>query len=176
MRIIRAAIGMAIAAISVSSATAQMVESKLTASNGVVITKNSDDFSQRYEYTSPRIETRSSQNALTSAIVAKVRDGKSLGDAVIQGFIIYFGEWKYFDSAVFKGGDAVNYTKTSGKVETCRNGCEFSERFVIHLSQADIAKHAESGAVPVQIRSQTGDTVLLSVPVSYVVAINEIAK
>lgn len=158
------------------SGHAQMIKSEVTASNGVVIDRNADDFAQRFEYSAPTIDFKSQNGATGAAFVAKIRKGGALGNLNIQGFIMYSGEWRMFKSAVFRGGDAVNYTRTSGNVGSCRYGCSLTENFSIDLTPAQIAKYAENGQIAVQIRSEATDTAILNIPVSYINAVNEVAK
>jgi hypothetical protein len=157
-------------------ADAQAVKSTVTASNGVEIIKSVDEFAGRYEFLAPREETKSAKGAFVSSVVAKVKAGGQNFPTSIQGFIIYYGDWRRFDYAVFRGGDPVNYKNTDKDVGSCRNGCQLTESFIIELSPEDIAKHAEGGKVPIQIRSQGSDTVMLEIPVAYVEAVNEIAR
>jgi len=174
----RGILAMAFAAVAMMAgeAQAQAIKSTVMASNGVEITKSIDEFAGRYEFLAPRQETKSAKGAFVSSVVAKVRAGDQNFPTSIQGFIIYYGDWRRFDYAVFRGGDPVNYKNTDKDVGSCRNGCQLTESFMIELTPADIAKHAESGKVPIQIRSQGSDTVMLEIPVAYIDAVNEIAK
>lgn len=105
-----------------------------------------------------------------------MRRAKVLGELNIQGFFIYSGEWKFFTSAVFKGGDPVNYTRLGGDVSSCRYGCTLTENFFIKISDEEIKKHSIEGFVSIQIRSKGLDTAILSIPVEYITAVNEVAK
>lgn len=165
-----------VSSIFATMAMAQSVETNVTASNGVVISKISDDFAGRHEYSAPAIEVRSAKGASVIAIPAKVRKGSALGEFSVVGFVMYNGDWRYYDSAVFRGGDPVDYTRTDSKVGSCRYGCTLTESFSIRLTPAQIAKHSEGGNIVVQIRSRSLDTAQISIPVSYIDAVNELAK
>jgi hypothetical protein len=161
-----------------SPAVAQMVKSKVTASNGVQVDVAVDDFAGRAEYSAPVVEfTPATGGGSGIALVAKVRRSGALSPAGVQGFIMYSGEWQYYGTAVFKGGDPVSYTRLGGDVGSCRYRCTLTERYTIEVSAADIKKHAENGILPIQIRaSKTGNTALLQIPTSYFDAVNEVAR
>ena len=158
------------------SASAQMVKSQVTASNGVIVDVNSDAFAGRSEYSAPDLKFGSQGGANGFAFVAKVRKGTVLGALNVQGFIMYSGEWRFFKTALFKGGDPVKYVRTDGKVGSCRYGCSLTESFQMEFTPAQIAAHTENGILSVQIRADSGDTAILNIPVSYLVAVNELAK
>jgi len=159
-------------------ADAQAVESHVTASNGVVVDVNSDEFANRYEYSAPIIKFSVGSGAVESfALVAKVKKSGALSGLMIQGNIYYNGEWHYYTSALFKGGDPVDFAEGSKEVLNCSYGCSFTEGFVIKLKPTDIAKHAENGTLAVQIRpARSTEIALLQIPVSYINAVNEVAK
>ena len=170
------ALGAAIGILMGSGAHAQLVKSTIVSSNGVTVTKYSDDFARSYEYSTPRVRTVSAKGAIVSAGVAKIWGGDEIGPTNVRGFLIYRGDWRHFDRAVFRGGGAVNFTNTDKDVGSCRGGCLLNESFTILLSPAEIAAHAEDGKLPIQISSQSGDTALLEILVADFEAINEIAK
>lgn len=156
--------------------SAQMVKSHVTASNGVVVDVNSDSFAGRAEYSAPNIDFKSEQGASGLALVAKVKRGGTLGTLNVQGFLMYSGEWRFFKSAVFKGGDPVKYTRTDGKVGSCRYGCTLTVSFQMEFTPAQLTAHAENGILAIQIRATSGDTAIVNLPISYLVAVNEVAK
>jgi hypothetical protein len=157
-------------------ASAQMVKQPVTASNGIVVDVAKDDFAQRYEYVAPTIDIRAPDGTMGAAFVAKIRRGAVLGSLNVQGFVIYSGKWRYYRTALFKGGAAVNYQRTKGDVGSCRYGCTLTEHFTMQLSAAEISKYAENGSIPVQLRADSTETVLISIPVSYIKAVEEVAK
>lgn len=162
----------------VPAAQAQMVESHVTASNGVVVDVNSDDFAGRAEYTSPSIKFKAAEGSGSgSVLVAKIKKASALGPLIVDGFIVYSGDWQYFESAVYRGGDPVDFKRTGGEVGSCRYGCTLTESFRMNITPADVKKHAEGGVVIVQIRAtKNGNTALISIPASYLDAVQEVAK
>jgi hypothetical protein len=165
-------------ALGAGKAASQMVETTITATNGIEVSKNSDEFAGRFEYSAPIIRFTTAEGRGNGfALVAKIRRGQSLGDLNVQGSIVYSGDWEFYTNAVFKGGDAVDYKRTGGDVGSCRYGCTLTESFVIHLTAAQIKAHAENGVVPIQIRAtKSSNTAILNIPVSYIDAVNEVAK
>lgn len=160
------------------SAHAQFVKSKITASNGVEVTRSVDEFAGRHEYSAPEIELTTSKGGGTGfALVALVRTSSINTGTVIQGGIFYSGDWEFFNSAVFRGGDPVSYTRLRGDVGSCRYGCSLSESFSISLSAEEISKYAVDGVVEMQIRgTASGNTAMLKVPVAYIDAVNEVGN
>jgi len=159
-----------------ASAAQEVSKTTVTASNGVVVTKSADDFAKRFEYSSPAIKARSLHDAAVGAAVTRVSAAGKLLDIHVQGYLVYSGEWRHFDHAVFRGGATVNYTKIGSEVGSCRGGCTLVETFVIQLTPTEVAKYAENGSLPIQVRSQGSDTALLEIPVSYIDAVNEVGK
>lgn len=159
------------------SAHAQMVETHLTATNGIVVDLNSDEFAGRYEYSAPSIKLNINGGGSGFALVAKIKKSNAFLPLSIQGSLLYTGEWRYYESAVFKGGDPVDYKPGARNVGSCRYGCSLTEGFFIELSSADIVKHAENGIVAIQLRpTRSSATAMLEVPVAYIEAVNEVAK
>ena len=154
---------------------AHAAETKVTAANAVEVTINSDDFSERYEYVAPDIPIKEG-GVSGSFFVAAVKKGKTPAIDAYQGFVIYSGDWRFYNSAVFRGGDVAKYTRTTGEVVSCRYGCTLSEKFTIDLSPAEIVKYANDGIIQVQVRAQNTQTFMISIPVSYIEAVNEVKK
>ena len=104
---------------------AQVVKTEVAATNGVMVTVNSDSFSGRNEYTSPeiRLSLTGPVDSIGYAYVAKTSQGGVVGVGEIQGGIVYNGTWQHFNAAVFRGGEVVDYKKTGETVVDCRNGC-----------------------------------------------------
>lgn len=156
--------------------SAQMVKSEQTASNGVKISVSTDEFASRAEYVAPSIDFKADRNTNGAVFIARIKKGAVVGPIIIQGFVIYSGDWRYYTKAVFRGGDAVDFTRTGGKVGSCRYGCTLTEEFTLELSASEAAKHAVDGMVDIQIRANDGATALFTIPVSYLAAVNEVAK
>ena len=171
-------LAIALAMIWVGSAHAQFVKTKVTASNGVEVIQSVDEFAGRYEFTAPSIEFTTSKKGGTGfALVALLRTNTINSGAEIQGAIFYKGDWEYFNSAVFRGGGAVNYTRLGGDVGSCRYGCNLSEDFSISLTAEEISKYAVDGVVEMQIRgTSSGNTAMLKVPVAYIEAVTEVGN
>lgn len=159
-----------------SQANAEAVKSMLTASNGVEVTVYSDDFEGRYEFTAPAVRVGEIGGTSAVALVARVLKTNVDTGTHVTGFVSYSGSWKFFEGAVFKGGEKVDFTRTDGKVGSCRYGCSLTESFNMKITPAQLSKYAENGMVPVQIRARSTDTILLSLPVSYFQAMNEMKK
>jgi len=110
---------------------AQMLESKITASNGVVVDLSKDDFAGRAEYGGQmhKFSGTTSQNG--AFLVAKTVRAKVTPRLSVQGFVNYRGEWHYYDTAILKGGETVELANIKRDVLSCRYGCSYSESFII---------------------------------------------
>ena len=151
-------------------------ESEVTAANGIIVDVNADSFAGRYELSAPVIKEKSEKGASLYAFVAKIKRSESSSGLNIQGFISYSGHWRYYQSAVFQGGEEVDYTRTGGDVGSCRYGCSLTENFMIELTPEQIAKYGSDGTIKMQIRSmKSTDKILLTVPVSYIKAVEEVS-
>ncbi|GGB21362.1 hypothetical protein GCM10011380_08660 [Sphingomonas metalli] len=160
-----------------STADAQAVRSEVTASNGVPIVVYSDDFAQRYEYTSPSIKAGDGQIS-----VAAVRKAGVTTPIELSGFFVYTGDWRRYSSAIFKGGDPAKFIVRGRDVGRCfssrysRPSCTLSESFAIVLSPVELKAHDDGGTIAVQLRADDTTTVIFQVPVSYFKAVAELSK
>lgn len=162
---------------SASPVAAQMVESTYVASNGVKVSVNSDDFAQRAEYTAPSIDFPSLSGF---ALVALVKKNGKLSGPMVVGSIMYRGEWRRYNQAILRGGEAVDATFGDRDVVSCSGsrygGCSLREGFEVRPTKEQIIKYAEGGTLKIQMRPQSGDAVLMEIPISYFDAINEAAS
>jgi hypothetical protein len=154
-----------------TTANAQAVKSEVTASNGVKITVYSDSFANRFEFTAPTVKSDP-----VNLMVATVKKGGTVSAIKLEGFAVYSGEWKKYNSAIFKGGDAAKFTTTQRRVGSCSSSCTLIEEFNIAITPAEVKAHAENGIVALQVRSQTAEASIVEIPVSYFEAINEVAN
>lgn len=162
----------------VSPACAQAVRSEVVASNGVTVTVYADEFANRYEYSAPSIDVQDG-----FALVSKVDRGDTKGPIYLGGSFLYSGEWRYYDSALFRGGDAAEFTSTGREVGRCsssrysRPSCSLREGFRIDFTAEDVANRAQDGQLGVQIRAgRSAQAVLVSIPVSYIEAVREVSS
>lgn len=158
-------------------AVAQSEKSTRVASNGTEVTIYSDSFADRYEYSAPAIDL---PDLGGYALVAKIVKGGVAGPLEIVGSIMYRGDWRYYSSAILRGGESVVATFDNRKVVSCSGsrygGCSLREGFRVLPTAAQIAKFGQNGAFDIQIRAQAGPAVIISVPLTYIAAVNEIAK
>lgn len=162
------------------TANAQSVKSTVVASNGVEVTVHSDEFANRYEYAAPPITLPEG-----FALIGRVDRGETKGAVDLVGAFVYNGEWRYYNSALYRGGDPAEFTSTGRNVGRCsagrsrysRSSCTLTERFRIDFSDDDIASHTQDGHIAIQVRAtQSTDTVIISVPTSYIEAVNEVSS
>jgi hypothetical protein len=159
-----------------TGASAEMQKSQFTASNGIVVDVNSDDFAGRAEYSAPVIRFSPDNGGTGIALVARTRNAGALGELNVQGFVMYSGDWRFYGSAIFKGGAPAKFKSLGHKVGSCRYGCTLTENFLVELTPAEVEKHAEGGMLPLQIRGRSSDTAIIQVPVSYLKAVLEVAR
>lgn len=160
-----------------SVASAQSVRSEVTASNGVVVTLYSDEFANRYEYSAPVVNF---PDAGGFFIVSRMKRAGTATPIQVVGAISYRGDWRYYQSALYRGGAPADYTRVEGRVSSCSGsryggGCYLMERFSIDVTPADVSSHAENGVLQIQIRPNAGgDPVMLNIPVASIDAVNEV--
>ena len=158
-----------------ASANAVASETKVTASNGVVVDVNGDEFSNRYEYSAPSLKLGESEGFVLVAAIDK--NGTKTG-VMATGSVYYNGEWRFYDQALFRGGDNAPAVFGDRDVVSCRgsrysSGCSLREGFQINLTDALVQKHAVDGNVQVQIRAKGLYPVMVTIPVSYYTAVKE---
>lgn len=159
------------------SAHAALVKSTVTATNGVVIDKATDDFAQRFEYTSPAQKIQISDDTKVVAFFQRIRKGEVLDKLTVEGFVRYSSRnWRHYRTAVFAGGEPAPFAIGSKDVKMCDRLCFMTEGFFIDLTADQIAKYGKDGAVSVQLRSDSGETALVTLPVSHFAAMEEVAK
>jgi hypothetical protein len=160
---------------------ADPVRSVVAASNSVDITVYSDDFAGRYEYSAPQVQfDAGGGNYIVPSffLVARIKTSSTLTPIELQGSIYYRGDWRYYESAIFKGGTSANYSSTGRDVVDCSgssDNCVLSEGFQIALTKPEIAKFQQSGVLEIQLRSRRDDTALLNVPISYIEAVEQVS-
>ena len=166
----------ALALVASSPANAQAVESTVAASNGVEVTVYSDEFANRYEYSAPAVKLVDG-----FVLVSTVKKAGTVAPVQLVGAFTYSGEWRRYTSAIYRGGDAANYTDTGRNVGRCsssrysRPSCTLTEQFSIEVSSDDIKKHAQDGSLAIQVRAQDTTTALLNVPLVYFQAVEEVS-
>jgi len=160
-----------------ADASAQSLRSEVTASNGVVVTVDSDEFANRYEYSAPQVAIDDG-----FVLVSRLIRADTIGPVYIGGGFIYSGDWRFYDSALFRGGDPAEFISAGRDVGRCsssrygRPSCTLTEAFLIKLTPKDVATRGVDGKVALQIRSgRTMATVLLEVPTSHFDAVMEVS-
>jgi len=157
-----------------ADASAQSLRSEVTTSNGVVVTVHSDEFANRYEYSAPQVRI---DDGLV--LVGRLIRADTIEPVHIEGAFIYYsaGDWRYYDSALFRGGDPAEFISAGRDVGGCIPSlCIYTERFRINLTPEDVATRGVDGKVAIQIRSgPTMATVLLEVPTSHFDAVMEVS-
>ena len=155
---------------------AQSVKSEVQTSEGVTVTAYKDDFAGRAEYTAPKIDFGGGSFALVALVVNNGNPSK----VQIVGNIFYNGDWRYYNSAILRGGDVVKSSFADRNVVSCSGsrysrGCSLSEGFTLMLTDDQIENFAVDGKVAVQMRAQRGEAVIVEIPVAYIRAVKEAA-
>jgi len=156
-------------------AQGEMTKTQYTAPNGVVVDVETDDFAGRREYGSPVVEFKPDGGGQGVAIVGRVFDEGKLKDLNVQGFVMYSGDWRFYKTAIFKGGAPADFHSAGHDVGSCQYGCTLTEKFVIDITPEQARAHAENGVVAIQLRGSSSNTAILSVPLSYIEAVAQTA-
>jgi hypothetical protein len=164
-----------VALVTAQPAQAEMTKSQFTAPNGVIVTVNTDDFAGRREFSSPFIEFKPDGGGIGAAMVGRVFNAGKLLDLNVQGFVSYSGDWRFYNSAIFKGGEPAKFHRTGSDVGSCRYGCTLSESFMIDITPEEAKAHSENGIVAIQIRGGPGATGIIQIPLTYFEAVNAVA-
>lgn len=152
-------------------------ESVQTANNGVDISVNSDEFADRYEYSAPTIRFGSLNEDNGAVIIGRGKSSGNWTPVMIQGYIIYKGDWRRYSSAIFRGGEQANFKNIDREVVSCRSKpCTMSEGFVIHLTMEQIERHAAEGKLQIQLRSTNAQKFMIEVPENYLQALLEVTN
>ncbi|WP_426168532.1 hypothetical protein [Sandarakinorhabdus sp. DWP1-3-1] len=161
-----------------SAAGLSAQKSQIVASNGVTVDISGDDFANRYEYTGPvvKFSEDNSNDQMSFAFVAAIKKGEIPPKRFITGVIYYRGDWHRYASAVFKGGDPAPFVNTSRNVLSCRYGCSYTEGFNMDISADQIKKYSSDGVLQIQIRAQSSNTAIMSIPVSHFDAVAEASR
>ena len=160
-----------------SPVAAQAVRSEVTTSNGIVVTVYADEFAGRYEYSAPSINFDSNSFALVMAVN---RNGE-VGDVMIGGSIFYSGDWRFYNSAILRGGEEVAGVFEDRDVVSCRGsrysrGCSVREGFRLMPTDEQIAQYAENGVLAIQLRSRSSNAIVVNIPVAHIEAVREISR
>lgn len=158
---------------------AEMQKTQKVAANGVVLTVHGDDFRGRFEYSSPNVKFKISDSYMESiAFVSKVKEGGVFRDTDIVFLVYYSGDWHRYNSAYFRGGENAEFKQSSRDVVSCRgsrySGCTYSETFYVKIKPEQLKKYSENGFIPIQIDAESASGTLVSIPVSYIEAIQSV--
>ena len=163
------------ALVAAAPAIAESVKTTTSASNGVRVEVFSDEFANRYEYAGPDVGTDGSY-----AWVSRVDRAGAKGPISISGIASYRGEWRFYNSAVFRGGDSAEFVQGSRDVGSCSGGrysrgCSLTETYHVRVAPEQIEKYSVNGILEIQVRSQRGEDIMLRVPVDQFAAVSEVA-
>jgi hypothetical protein len=135
---------------------------KVTASNGVEVQWNSDDFTGNKVFYSPKVKgwntirvvaPAGGQPHLLGQVVARVRTV----------------------DAVYRGGAPVDARVINAEFAGCRAYCSYMLTYRINVSNEELAAHTEAGVLPIRI--ETGETRdVVSIPLQYFAAVREAAN
>ena len=123
-----------------NAAHAQSVKSEAVATNGIKVEISKDEFADRTEFTSPSVDIAGERISYGKAFVGSIKRAGTVGQASIGGFVGYSGEWAFYESAILKGGEQVEFRSYNRKVVSCRYGCTYSESFGIFPTVAQFIK------------------------------------
>jgi len=165
------------AAFSVICSPALAAEQDFTASNGLVVSVSADDFRPNKDVSAPVIRDGKAGVSYIYA-VRKLPSGSSLH--LLQGLISYSGDWRFYDRAYLKGGEAAEFNSLDRKVGYCgrySRGCSLSETFMVRFTDEQVAAAKAAGALAVQVGSPSaGVAIVLTVPLTHLDAVDEVAN
>lgn len=159
-------------------ALSQAERSEIEAANGRIVVQYSDDFANRHEYSVDLGKPRADNITIGSAILLVVRKGDEFAGPAIQGQVYYDGDWRYYHSAVFEGGDSATYVRAGSDVGSCSRygGCSKVEDFTILFTPEEIEKHSASGVLRIQVRAKDSNVFFIDVPQEAIEALLQVSN
>jgi hypothetical protein len=159
-----------------SSGAVASEKSTVQTSFNVPVTKWSDDFAGRYEYASPDVTFQVERGQLMqNASVSLVKKNGTTERPRILVMVAYGGDWQFYNAAIFKGGEPIEFQPSDRRVLSCRGGCTMSESFFVVPSKEQLAKYGADGNLTFQVRSKTATSAIITVPMAYFAAVQEAA-
>jgi hypothetical protein len=159
-----------------SSVASASEKSTVQTSFNVPITKWSDDFAERYEYASPDVSFQVENGQLMqSASVSLIKKNGVTETPRILVMVAYGGDWQFYNAAIFKGGEPIEFQESNRNVLSCRYGCTYTESFFVVPTKAQLAKYGAGGNLTFQIRSKRATQAIITIPMAYFAAIQEAA-
>jgi hypothetical protein len=160
-------------------ATAESVKGKQLAANGVELETYIDDFAGKAEYDGPTIKFKLPEQYLDSiAFVSRTKKGGTWGPTQLVVMMYYRGDWRFYNSAVFKGGEQAQVIEAGRDVLSCSGsrygGCSHSEALYVTVTPEQLAKYAENGQLQVQVGGKAASGTVVTVPVAHFEALNAI--
>jgi hypothetical protein len=166
-----------LAIVASSAAQAQDAKSVVQTSIGVPVEKWSNDFAGHYEFASPEVHFAVPRGfGDQTAVISLTKDGGKVEGPRILVMLAYNGDWQFYNSAVFKGGEPIAFTESQHRVIGCEGGCTESESFFLTPTKAQLAKYAADGNLTFQIQSKTATNAIITIPMAYYAAVLEAAK
>lgn len=160
-----------------NSASAQdIVNSAVTASNGVSVSIRTISRANRREIYSPMLETESSD-----IYAGRIDIDGTAGALFLKGSAYYRGRAHVYDQATFVNGDLAVFKRGPVEVRGCIPGeppdCLWSEDFTVTVTSDEAAPHVRDGMLEVELSGgPTLEKTRLSIPVEYIHAVFEVAE
>lgn len=160
-----------------SAAQAQDAKSVVQTSMGVAVEKWSNDFAGHYEFASPEVHFPVPRGfGDQTAVISLTKDGGKVEGPRILVMLAYNGDWQFFNSAVFKGGEPIAFQESQHRVIGCEDDCTESESFFLTPTKAQLAKYAADGNLTFQIQSKAATNAIITIPMAYYAAVLEAAR
>lgn len=153
--------------------TAESVKGSMTASNGLTLTTYIDDFAGRAEYSSPPMKFKMDTGYMESiAFVSRTKQNGEWTPVQLIVLAAYRGDWRFYDSAIFRGGEKAEFLSVDRKVLSCSGSryggaCSHSESMYITVTPEQLSKYGENGMLPIQIRGRAAGGNVVQVPVAH---------
>jgi hypothetical protein len=154
-------------------------ERKVTASNGVEVQIESDDFKPNTVFRVDVLKSKVGWSSVSPGANLALSRGSDRPDLLgLQLQIAYSGEWRMYDGAFLRGGVALEFSSVRRDVVSCRSRpCTLYESMVAALPREALEELSAAGDVEVKFtarRAPSGDYVV-TVPASAVRALLEVA-
>lgn len=138
--------------------------------DGVGVTISGDRFSDAISFISPG----KNDSDVSYVVVSEFKRGSPRSTISIQGVIDYDSGVNFdYEMAKASGGKPLNVSFLRQEVSGCSRTCHFAQRFIIELSQSDLASLPKTGTLGVKFfgTHSASDNPVIEVPVEYVRAV-----
>lgn len=137
------------------------------------VERQDSEFDSSVTYLGPVHSTSQQRGLFSDSQYVRLRafENKETGKMQYQIYVVvsYVGNWRYYESASFVGGDTVKAAGVNRKVNFCQASgmCSHNEDIIINITPQQLVQ-AQGKGLKFRVNSRQGINSELSVPAGYV--------